>query len=388
MPDREGNLVDNPLLVSSRDGEPWLRPTENVFLAGIVGVPWQDLARTDDGNNVTLQAGLKTARELADDGAWDVVLGDPESGRPPSDPHMVESIEPRSGRNPVTGDAIADVDAQADANSINGHEHVVSNDLQFACIFDLPEEAWVDCATVSHGSCDCDGSPEEQRKALCQDEQGNYSTVQRRAKAYPSLRQLGVLRGIGDQAVVASICPEAIDPTEASLRHYGYRPAIAALTSRLKERLHDPCLQRSLTPDEQGQVPCIILEGRRLDPGESCGCIEAGRRPVSSTFRGAEIAAREDVVSQAQGLDCFCELEQLAGEPLSICQNQPGAESSTQAGEPVDGWCYVDATTLPPIGDPQLVAHCPSVEQRTIRFVGEGHAAMGATMFLTCQQGT
>jgi hypothetical protein len=53
-----------------------------------------------------------------------------------------------------------------------------------------------------------------------------------RAKGYPGLRELAVLRGITSQGIVASVCP-AQTSNPAGL-DYGYRPAIAALLERLK----------------------------------------------------------------------------------------------------------------------------------------------------------
>ncbi|MBW2456602.1 MAG: hypothetical protein JRI68_18940, partial [Deltaproteobacteria bacterium] len=53
-------------------------------------------------------------------------------------------------------------------------------------------------------------------------------------------------------------------------------------------------------------------------------------------------------------------------------------------GNAVHGWCYVDATTVPPTGNPEIVANCPETEKRIIRFVGNGKGATGATLFITC----
>ena len=48
----------------------------------------------------------------------------------------------------------------------------------------------------------------------------------------------------------------------------------------------------------------------------------------------------------------------------------------------VHGWCYVDPSIR--LGDPSIVADCPSTEQRKIRFTGRGEAQQGATLFITC----
>ena len=50
-------------------------------------------------------------------------------------------------------------------------------------------------------------------------------------KAYPGLRTLSVLRGLGAQGVAASICPAVQDPTQAA---HGYRPAVRALVEAMR----------------------------------------------------------------------------------------------------------------------------------------------------------
>ncbi|MBI4704894.1 MAG: hypothetical protein HY744_27635 [Deltaproteobacteria bacterium] len=385
VPNRQGDLVENPLFVSS-DGV--LRSRDLVFFAAVVGVPWQDVARLGADGKPSLQAGLKTASEMASDGTWDIVYGDPSKGIAPADPFMIESVEPREGRNPVTGEAVAPPDSPANANAINGHELVVNpagppyvGDLQYACIFDLPEHMQRDCDASASHNCDCASkNPSTSNNPLCQDAGGAYGSKQLRAKAFPGLRQLGVLKGIGEQAIVASICPTEVQQEGAP--HFGYRPAIAAIVDRLKARLGGPCLNRQLDADENGQVACLILEGRHVGESAECGCKGAARLPVAPEHMPAQWEAQESLAAQGQKLDCFCEIEQLAGEGLAACQAEAGSPEA--GGQPVDGWCYVDAA----MGEAaaELVARCPAAERRTIRFVGEGEAANHSTLFITCQQ--
>ena len=391
VPDRAGNLVDNPLLVGQLAGKRFVRDAGLVFLAGIVGVPWQDVARRGQDGRPDLGAGLKTASELDADGVWPVILGDPAHGKDPTDPHMAESIGARIGQDPVTGDTLAPIDAATPtADAINGHEfdaaHNTAGDLQYACIFELPVDAQRLCSGQSGTPCDCNDATAS-KSPLCQAADGSYSNLQLRAKAYPGLRELGVLHGIGDQAIVASICPRQVQAGHEQDADFGYKPAIGALTERLKERLGNPCLARSFNVDADGQVTCLMLEGRSLGAGESCSCQSDGRAPVDPGHAGAVAAAAEDPVSVDHGLDCFCEIPQLDGAEGDACRTTPGEPVLVDGQEPA-GWCYVDATSLPPIGNPALVAQCPAVERRTIRFLGAGRVASGATLFLTCQQET
>ena len=364
--DRNGNLVDNPLLVS-KDG--LFRGDDMVYLTGIVGVPWQLVARDPSD----LSHGLKNADELKADDTWSTIAGDPSRHQPPHDPHMVESIHPRAG--------LPGPDSPRDADPIHGHELEVftaegdRGDLQYACVFELPEP--FEC---TESSCDCSGK-DTSHNPLCQDASGAYGTTQFRAKAYPSLRQLAVLKGAGSQGIVGSICPAQIDDPEAS--DFGYRPAIEALVDRLSVKLSDPCLPRALVADPSGQVSCLVLEGRALEPGESCSCEGAGRGAVTGAHQASVNVALSSPEAAGAELDCFCEIEQLRGPELGACQSQMDDAPSVD-GEPVDGWCYVDASI--PGANEQLVAHCPVTQEHTLRFVGDGRPMDRTKVFITCQQ--
>src|SRR5262249_42276874 len=126
--DRNGQVVSNPIFsdLDQSDTNFGTRSSNLVFLAGIVGVPWQDIARTDANGVPSLSAGLdpekrprggfKSADEMVqplpgkDYNTWDLILGDP-AGYPgtaslPKDPLMLESVDPRKGTNPITGDPL------------------------------------------------------------------------------------------------------------------------------------------------------------------------------------------------------------------------------------------------------------------------------------------
>jgi hypothetical protein len=200
VPSRSGAMVQNPLFVGSRT------PSQ-VFLVGILGVPWQDVA-TDDSLKSPTDLHLRSARELRDNGRWDLIVGDPATRRAPTDPLMLESVLPRTGTSPVTGVALAPPSAMVMANPVNGHERFLEtnpDDLQYSCIFPLPQVR--DCTLAASGNCECRSPSSGEMSPLCQDPGGNYTTIQRYAKAYPPSRVLQVLKGIGDAGVVASICP-------------------------------------------------------------------------------------------------------------------------------------------------------------------------------------
>jgi hypothetical protein len=225
VPNRIGELVQNPIFAGGRD--PRL-----VVLAGIIGVPWQDIAR----DKADLTQGYKNADELATaDNAgkttWDIILGDPAAYVPPLDPLMIESVQKRAGTNPITGDAIATAQAPL-ANPINGHDYTIAanDDLQYACIFELPEAR--DCEDQAHISCDCK-DPANDSPICATNPNSGEKTLQTHAKAYPGTRQLSVIKGV--DGVVSSVCPAQL--TDNATSDFGYRPAMRSLIERLQTRL-------------------------------------------------------------------------------------------------------------------------------------------------------
>jgi hypothetical protein len=220
---RLGQMVENPLLAGGRD-------PRQVTVTGIVGVPWQYLAR--DPQSPTLS--LRSAAEL--DSRWSDIAGDPAQYVAPKDPFMVESPEPRSGQSTlVSGASTQPPGSGPNASTINGHEWNTSatetGDLQYSCIFPLPAPR--PCATTT-GGCDCKSQPDPNatQNPLCQASDGSYSTTQYYAKAYPGLRVLGLLHGVGEQAVVGSICPQ--NTSDPNSPNFGYRPVMRAVEERMQ----------------------------------------------------------------------------------------------------------------------------------------------------------
>jgi hypothetical protein len=233
---RNGDSAPNPLYASNPN-YPDLEPRGNsslVFLAGIVGVPWQDIVSDDSLNPNVPTARYLSAQEIAQQGIWDQIVGQPEASPPvpPSDPFMIESIAPREGVNPRTQIAISPPVPGPGGNLINGHDYRIegNSDLQYACIFPLATNR--DCANAQPGQgCDCKVSNEVFDRPLCND------TIQEYAKAYPGTRQLQVLRDYGSNSVVASICPKNPNCADPSDIDCGYNPAVAALVERMKVAL-------------------------------------------------------------------------------------------------------------------------------------------------------
>lgn len=165
--------VENPLFAGGR-------PAQFVSLTTIVGVPWQDLASDPSDPN----SPNKTTSEMELDGSWTWIVGG-------GDPFMIESPYPRTGVSPATGESVTA------SNPINGGDRDRDpndvDDLQYACIFDLE-------VTFPNGP-DCDCLDETCEQPLCE------GTTQVAAKAYPGVRQLELVRSLGDRGIAGSICP-------------------------------------------------------------------------------------------------------------------------------------------------------------------------------------
>jgi hypothetical protein len=387
IPDRSGQLVPNPIFsdLNPSDAITSVRDPGLVFLAGIVGVPWEDIAR----DKTDLEKGFKDANELqapidaSGVTTWDVILGDPSKNTKPLDPLMIETYDKRTGTNPITGDALVDA-STPNANPINGHEWTIpQNDLQYACIFPLLPGAERDCTNTSLTACDCFEATND--NPLCRPDPNNSNapTLQVRAKAYPGLRELSVLKDLGTQGIVASVCPAQIaTPDKAD---FGYRPAIAAIIDRLQSNVSGQCLPRSLTPNADGRVECVILEARNTANACACNPTE-GRGDVRAENAAIVQSIKQDPLATKAGWDCFCELLQPTGDELAACQNDPSTQPQVN-GNNVNGWCYLDANTTPPTGNPEILASCPESQKRNFRFVGAGEPKNGATMFITCVDG-
>lgn len=222
---RAGEIVPNPIFtdLDPSDAITTIRDPKQVLVAGILGVPWQDIA-VDPKD---AKKGYKNWQEmLAPVGgfatAWEVIAGNPDAYLVPKDPLMNESVKPRFGTSPITGITLASPMSPG-GNPINGNEYTTTDDLQYACIFDLPASLHRDC---TDGRCECFEKVND--NPLCgMNPDGSGRTLQIRGRGLPGLRQLSLLQGLGSQAVVGSICAaQTVNPAAAD---FGYLPTIRAV---------------------------------------------------------------------------------------------------------------------------------------------------------------
>ena len=393
----EGDRARNPLYAAGRE-------TSFVFLGGIIGVPWQSIASSVDANGRPLAdpstvLRFKTPEQLTADNTWDEILGRPGTPwrpaagsqkevaavphTPPTNPLMIESERARPGvldGNPVNG---------REYDTAQGRSSDTPNDLQYACIFPL-DPPRVCTSDDPNSACDCTAAAFD--RPICELEPGdaNPSTTQHWAKAYPGLRQLEVLRALGTNSIVASICARNVDITTRDTRpDFGYRPAMDAIVDRLKERLGGRCLPRALLTDAEGSVPCTLVE-TVPNPDKPCVCdASIAREPPVALVDALVRAELARQLGQPCGSDdpacneaCLCEVLQVQAanpdpaEALRACR-----EDENPSG--VEGWCYIANSERQQIGRPELVAECPPTQRQILRFVGQG-LQNGTTTFVAC----
>lgn len=435
-----GPAVPNPIYNAENGNVP--REPGLVFFAGLVGVPWQDVATPESwGNGRKLEYlkadDLATPDPNTGNSRWDVILGGrPEvNGGLPLDTLMVESIDPRNTQpypqvHPLLpGNVmVGSPTATTLTNPINGHEQAVApfrDDLQFACTFPLSKQ--VTCTADNADACDCNYDEFVKNSPLCTGVTMTTDGTQTHAKAYPGVRHLQVLKGYGSNSIVASICPKNIDAAGGSKTQdpdYGYNPAVAAIVDRLKEALTVKCLPRPLTPvpkcggevtsdcttddADVGKVPCAVLEVR---PTPDSGCEPCsnptGRQDLSGdTGKAIESAAKEYLknvgycVGAACDQYCFCRINQFTDQDPdgnTVDANKAGGpdltECKTTPQDPGNlyGYCYVDPANEPDADLAQkeqaLVQDCKSSEKRILRFLGENLPAKDGLAFIACVGG-
>jgi hypothetical protein len=228
----------------------------------------------------------------------------------------------------------------------------------------------VDCLThVGTEGC------ADQNNPLCWGDAGFENKIHS-IGALPSQRHLAVLKGMGSQGVVASIC-WANEPDTSS--GYGYRPVLETLVDRMRGPLQGQCAEEKLTPNDAGRVPCSIYEVTVAEydaSGRVCLPCSAPRREVDDAVRTEVLGAITTPVSDAT---CVCEISQVPADRglLASCV------SARDPHPDVAGWCYVDpAANVTASKD--LVGFCPADKKRLFRFVGKDIPAEGSLLFLRC----
>lgn len=332
----DGSVLDQQTLCNLPVG---LQRTPDLIFFGIIGgVPNQLLHYDGTDDSLTLTA--------AD---WTKILGNnPETfDYTGIDPHMIEADAPRAGLASPTSSNTAD--------PINGREWITDTtgvgpnasptrgpmpfdvDREYACTFALAKPR--DCTVgTNQQACDCPSTnpgsavPAGGIPPVCD---AANPTSQVAAKVYPTPRELLLAHKMADQGIAASLCPiDLVDNTSGDDPKYGYRPAVAAIISRLKHALASACLPQALTPDPNGGVPCVILEALPPTSGscESQGLTEPDPK-VAATYQ-ATLAAESGTDTGTSSPFTICQALQLTGSDLDATGSCTGNTAKA-------GWCYV-----------------------------------------------
>ncbi|HLK39279.1 MAG TPA: hypothetical protein VKU41_21110 [Polyangiaceae bacterium] len=387
--DKTGNYVGdaqpncvNPLFATNLPTDPTAdlcalqrgpRTRDLVYYAAIAGVPHQLLQAkpgvADDKGVVACSPGTAAGecpqKDALSDPDWKLILGnDPEhydfTG---ADFHMIESTQPRTPGNLPPGVVNAShcpPGSSADTcDPINGREwDTKKEDLQFACVFDLP--APKECTDPKFtAACDCGSESFNTQTQLCQQSGGQYTTKQIRGKAYPSVREMIIAHAMGTQGLVSSLCPIHVQPANGDNPRdplYGYRPAINTIINRLKVSLGPQCLPQKLPQQGDGTVPCLILltlPGPGSCKNPSCDASHGFSAP-SQDILNRFCDAQEKAWMAGGGTNSpdpdpagqsVCALDQLTTDAT------PGAfDGAGSCEDPPDGkslgWCYVQGGAM------------------------------------------
>ena len=149
------------------------------------------------------------------------------------------------------------------------------------------------------------------------------------------------------------------------------------------------CLARSPEPSPQtGGVSCLVLELTNEASPDACACDAAnGRAPLSAEHQGAKDAAVKAAAVEGKSFNCFCEIVQVVdADGRNACQSVTLETPVDMANNPIKGFCYIDATTTPVTGNPELVASCPETEKRGIRVLGDPAVTPLASIMTICSE--
>lgn len=342
----------NPLFASKLPREPGdelcnlprsTRSPDLVFFAVVGGVPWQLLPDLNDAD----------ARP-----DWNKILGrDPANFNFDGiDPHMIQSVSPRAG---LPGPSTQKGDNGTD--EFHGREwDTGADDLQYACTFELPKDKQRTCTTADT-SCDCAGT---KNPPLCGAAQGQ----QIKAKAYPTIREFQVVRALGDNGIIASLCPRKLDGDKTA-PEYGYNPAVIAIVNRLKNALTTQCLPQKLQRDTTTQeVPCLVLAtlAEATDTCSGSG-LQDPDPEILRVFREQQKAESGDT-SAAGATD-------LSRLPVCVVpQTKVAAGESCKDSSEVS-WCYVENA-----GAQNPAGRCP----QALLFSNGSRKLQGARFSLQC----
>jgi hypothetical protein len=133
------------------------------------------------------------------------------------------------------------------------------------------------------------------------------------------------------------------------------------------------CLDVAPTIDDTGRVDCFVIAARTVENGSSCDGAQ-GLIGVAPEHEDALDHLLATYDAKSNGWNTVCEVVQLdpASAAAATCRTNDLAVVADDNGHRLNGFCYVDATTAPPTGNPDVVKGCSVDGRRAIRFLGAG----------------
>ncbi len=305
------------------------RDAGQVFFAVVGGVP-NDLLHFDPSDPDKSRLG---------DQDWEKILGRDPSRYDLSgiDPRMVQSTTPRAGRPGTDAPDFAGADP---GNASHRDWDTGKADLQYACTFALPpdyqkpKDDQGDCKNASDAPL-CDAKRAASGVCGANPSAPGCARKQVRAKAFPTVRELAVVRALGEQGIAASLCPQETANTASPL--YGYNPGVKAIVDRLANVISRQCLPRPLHTDEKGQVSCLML-AVLPDAGDTCAAHKGYSDVAGDVLKNFRDTQRSTGHGDQTGLT-VCSIEPLVvGKGESCDGTSPERNKGT-------GWCYVTGGT-------------------------------------------
>lgn len=359
---RSGEEVSNPLFAHGRTPD-----MVNVMV--ISGTPWQLLTTPESKAKENVMEFL-TPAQLVENDVWSTILGEPSLGIAPKDAHMRASIDPRQGLPNASGSW----------DPIHGHEvdWPKRNDLQYSCIFDLPEPR----SCQNKEPCLCSQGQAE-KLPVCRNDQGGYDGMQRRAHAYPSPRLLEFIREMGPQGYLGSVCPRHLrEPDDGWYADvgYGYSDAVLMMSREAWSGFFpNTCFTRPLPLEKAGKLRCHYLE---MHEGEiDCATVDRVTPPASFATAMKKTRNRDE----RTGPVTVCELPMMKGDP-----NDPASDAYQCLNElhpevKGAGYCYIDPERG--FGSARLVGMCVTGHERRVRVIPEKTGRPGVPSGLYCDYG-
>ncbi len=131
------------------------------------------------------------------------------------------------------------------------------------------------------------------------------------------------------------------------------------------------CLEQAPNLSTEGGAESVAFHVTRT-PSSTCACpADQGLQPVSAARQTAADKYFNSQTGTIEKASCVCEVKQLTASDaaaLTACKQDIKTPVLDSAGQPVNGYCYVDAEE--PASNPEVVTHCSPFQKRAIRFVG------------------